>query len=179
MPRSFDLSAEYEGGIEKIYRAFRQEQYWRARLADIPVDEAELQSLRIGGDTGDPAGRGATVEVVTLQVVRSHNLPALVTQLHRGDLCIRREESWGPLTDGAATGSIAGEIVNAPVNVWGTAELAPIEASGRARLDVRINVQVRAPIIGGKVEKIIGTRLAELVAAEQRFTTEWITANAL
>jgi hypothetical protein len=33
---------------------------------------------------------------------------------------------------------------------------------------------VRVPIIGGKLENIIGTRLAELIAAEQRFTTEWI-----
>ncbi len=173
MPRSFDLSAEYAGGVEEIHRAFRQEQYWRARLADIPVDEAELESMRIGGDGGD-----GSIEVVTLQVVRSHNLPALVTQLHRGDLCIRRAETWGPLTGGAATASIAGEIVDAPVNVWGTAELAPIGKSGGARLDVRINVQVRAPIIGGKVEKIIGARLAELVAAEQRFTTEWITGDS-
>jgi hypothetical protein len=36
---------------------------------------------------------------------------------------------------------------------------------------------VRAPIIGGKVENLIGTRLAELVSREQRFTTEWITNN--
>lgn len=173
MPRSFDLSADYSGGVEDIYRAFQEEEYWRARLADIPVDEAEVESIRVGGRSGD----GATIAVVTRQVVRSHNLPAMVTQLHRGDLCIRREETWGPVTDGAATASIAGEIVDAPVNVWGTAELSPAPCG--ARLDFRITVQVRAPIIGGKVEKIIGTRLAELVAAEQRFTSEWIAGNTL
>jgi hypothetical protein len=172
MPRSFDVSADYEGDVEEIHRAFQEEQYWRARLADIPVDEAKLQSIRVGGGSGD----NGSIEVVTLQVVRSHNLPALVTQLHRGDLCIRRQEAWGPVTDGAATASIAGAIVDAPVNVWGTAELSPIGKSG-ARLEFRITVQVRAPIIGGKVEKIIGTRLAELVTAEQRFTTEWIADN--
>jgi hypothetical protein len=55
--------------------------------------------------------------------------------------------------------------------------LSPIAESRGARLDFRITVQVRAPIIGGKVEKIIGTRLAELVAAEHRFTTEWLADN--
>ncbi|TVS78257.1 DUF2505 domain-containing protein [Mycobacterium helveticum] len=174
MPRSFDLSADFPGGVEDIHRAFQEEEYWRARLADIPVDEAKLESIRLGGRSGD----GATIEVVTLQVVRSHNLPAMVTQLHRGDLRIRREETWGPVTDGAATASIAGQIVDAPVNVWGTAELSPAAPSGGARLDFRITVQVRAPIIGGKVEKIIGTRLAELVAAEQRFTAEWIAGTS-
>lgn len=172
MPRSFDLSADYEGSVEKLHRAFRDEQYWRARLADIPVDEARLESIRVDGDSG----HDGTVEVVTLQVVRSHNLPALVTQLHRGDLCIRRQESWGPVTDGCATASIEGSILGAPVSVWGTAELSTLPESG-ARLRIEITVQVRAPIIGGKVEKIIGTRLAELVAAEQRFTTGWIADN--
>lgn len=174
MPRSFDLSADYPGGVEDIHRAFREEEYWRARLADIPVDEATLESIRVGGRSGD----GPSIEVATLQVVRSHNLPAMVTQLHRGDLCIRREETWGPVTDGAATASIAGQIVGAPVSVWGTAELSRATPSGGARLEFRITVQVRAPIIGGKVEKIIGNRLAELVMAEQRFTSEWIATNS-
>ncbi|MDD4866037.1 MAG: DUF2505 domain-containing protein [Mycobacterium sp.] len=172
MPRSFDLSADYEGSVEELHRAFREEQYWRSRLAHIPVDEARLESIRVDGDSD----RHGTVEVVTLQVVRSHNLPALVTQLHRGDLCIRRQEAWGPVTDGRATASIEGSILGAPVSVWGTAELSPLPESG-ARLSFAIAVHVRAPLIGGKVEKIIGTRLAELVAAEQRFTAEWIAGN--
>jgi hypothetical protein len=173
MPRSFDLSAEYEGSVDEVHRAYSEPEYWRARLADIPVDDARLESIRIGGESGDDG----TIEVVTLQAVHSHNLPALVTQLHRGDLCIRREETWGPVTDGTATASIAGSILGTPVNVAGTAELSPIEKGG-ARLTFRITIGVRVPIIGGKVENIIGTHLAELVSREQRFTTDWITSNA-
>ena len=63
------------------------------------------------------------------------------------------------------------------MNVSGTAELSPI-AQGGARLTFRVTIQVRIPLIGGKVEKIIGTHLAELVSREQRFTTEWLTNNA-
>ena len=83
---------------------------------------ATLESMRVGGESGNDG----TIEVVTLQVMRSHNLPAMVTQLHRGDLCVRREETWGPVTDGTATACIAGSIVDAPVNVSGTAVLSPI-----------------------------------------------------
>jgi hypothetical protein len=171
MPRSFELAADYQGSVKEVHQAFGEAEYWRARLADIPVDDARLESLQVGGKSGNDG----TVDVVTLQVVRSHNLPALVTQLHRGDLCIRREETWGPVTDGVATASIAGSILDAPVNVWGTAELSPIAKLSGARLTFRITVAVRAPIIGGKVENIIGTQLAELVAAEQRFTAAWLT----
>ncbi|HWT50253.1 MAG TPA: DUF2505 domain-containing protein [Mycobacterium sp.] len=174
MPRSFDLSADYEDSVEEVHRAFHEEEYWRARLADLPVDEVKLESMRVGGDCGNDG----TIEVVTLQVVHSHNLAALITQLHRGDLCVRRQETWGPVTDGAAAASIAGSIVDTPVIVSGPGELSPIAESGRARLAFRITVQVRVPLIGGKVENLIGTHLAELVAREQRFTSEWIANNA-
>ena len=113
MPRSFDLSADYMDNVEEVHRAFRTEEYWRARLADIPVDEAKLELLRVGGESGTDG----TIDVITLQVVHGHHLAALVKQLHRGDLCIRREEKWGPVTDGAATASIVGAIVNTPVQV--------------------------------------------------------------
>jgi Protein of unknown function (DUF2505) len=173
MPRSFDLSADYESSAEEIHRAFLAEGYWKARLADIPVDEASVESMRVGG-----SGNDGTVEVVTLQMVRSHNLHAIVKQLHQGDLCVRRKEKWGPITDGAATASIEGSIVGTPVNVSGTGELSPIAESGGARLGFRITVHVRVPLIGGKVERLIGTQLAELVSREQRLTAEWIANNA-
>jgi hypothetical protein len=174
MPRSFDMSAEYEGSVEDLHRAFSAPAYWRDRMAETPVDIATLETMRIGGESGDDG----TIEVVTVATVCSHHLPGLVTQLHRGDLSVRREEVWGPLTSGAATASISGAIVGAPVNLWGTAELAPITKSGGARQIFRVTIQVRAPIIGGKLEKIIGSHLADLVTWEQRFTTEWIANNA-
>jgi Protein of unknown function (DUF2505) len=170
MPRSFDLSADYDGSVDDVHRAFTDANYWRARLAGSGVDVATLESLRVGDED--------TVEVVTLQVIRSDKLPGMVTQLHSGDLRIRREETWGPVTGGAATGSVAGSIVDAPVNLAGTAVLEPIEETGGARLTFRATVQVRVPIIGGKLENIIGAQLVELIAAEQRFTTEWITKTA-
>ncbi len=170
MPRSFDLSADYDGSVDEVHRAFTDADYWRARLAGSGVDIATLESMRVGDED--------TVEVVTLQVIRSDKLPGMVTQLHSGDLRIRRAEAWGPVTSGAATGSVVGSIVDAPVNLAGTAVLEPIEETGGSRLTFRATVQVRVPIIGGKLESIIGTRLAELVAAEQRFTTEWIAKSA-
>ncbi|OBF09658.1 DUF2505 domain-containing protein [Mycobacterium sp. 852002-10029_SCH5224772] len=173
MPRSFDLSADYHGSVDEVHRAFTDANYWRARLAGSGVDVATLESLRVGGESGDDD----TVEVVTLQVIRSDKLPGMVTQLHSGDLRIRREETWGPVTGGAATGSVVGSIVNAPVNLAGTTVLEPI-GGGSSRLTVRATVQVRVPIIGGKLENIIGARLAELIAVEQRFTTEWIAKSA-
>ncbi|HWF29759.1 MAG TPA: DUF2505 domain-containing protein [Mycobacterium sp.] len=174
MPRSFDISADYEGDVEAVLKAYRTEDYWLARLAASGVDEAKLESLRVGGESGDDG----TIDVITLQVIRGHKLPALITQLHRGDLCIKREETWGPVSGGVAMATVAGSIVDAPANVSGTAELSPTAKPAGSRLECRITVHVRVPLIGGKLENFIGTRLADLVVAEQRFTTKWISDNA-
>ncbi|MGB8795260.1 MAG: DUF2505 domain-containing protein, partial [Mycobacterium sp.] len=34
MPRSFDMSTYYGATVEEVLRAFSEEQYWLARLAD-------------------------------------------------------------------------------------------------------------------------------------------------
>ena len=173
MPRSFDISADCEGNVEAVLQAYSKEDYWLARLAASGVDHAKLESLRIGGESGNDG----TIDVVTLQVIDSHKLPALITQIHRGDLCIRREETWSPVSGGIAMATVGGSIVDAPANVSGSAELSPTAKSGGSRLECRITVHVRIPLIGGKLESFIGTRLADLVVAEQRFTTEWIANN--
>jgi hypothetical protein len=173
MPRSFDISADSEGSVEEVLQAYREEDYWLARLAGSGVDDAKLESLRVGGESGNDG----TIEVVTLLVLRSDKLPGLITQVHRGDLRITRQENWGPVSDGVATATISGSIEGAPANVSGTAKLSPTAQSGGSRLDCRLTVQVRVPLIGGKLEDFIGAQLANLVAAEQRFTTAWITNN--
>lgn len=47
MPRSFDMATEYEGSVEQVHQAFRDEQYWLARLADSGADDATLNSIRV------------------------------------------------------------------------------------------------------------------------------------
>lgn len=54
----------------------------------------------------------------------------------------------------------------------GTATLA--QADSGSRLAVRISVEVKVPLVGGKIE-LTSARLVDLLIAEQRFTTVWIT----
>jgi Protein of unknown function (DUF2505) len=174
MPRSFDITAEYRDSVEEVLEAFTEVDYWLARLAASGVDDTNLESLQIGGKSG---GDGS-IEVVTLQIVHSDKLPGMISQLHRGDLCIKREESWSPVSDGSAKATLAGSVSDAPANVTGTAVLSPSAESGGSRLECQLIVHVNIPLIGGKLENIIGTQLANLVMAEQQFTSEWITSKA-
>ena len=76
MPRSFDMAAEYEGSVEQVHRAFSDEQYWLARLADSGADDATLDSMEVGDD--------GSIDVVTTQVLRADRLPGLVDPVPPG-----------------------------------------------------------------------------------------------
>ncbi len=39
-------------------------------------------------------------------------------------------------------------------------------------------MEVKVPLVGGKIESYIGGQLAEQIHAMQRFTTAWITKNS-
>ena len=132
------MATDYEGSVEQVHLAFRDEHYWLARLADSGADDATLDSIRLGTN--------GSVDVVTTQILRVDRLPAVVTQFHRGDLRIQREESWSGLVAGRANGTVNGAIAGAPVALTGDAELAPLNAN--ARLAFRATVEVRIPLVG-------------------------------
>ncbi|MGA9494196.1 MAG: DUF2505 family protein, partial [Mycobacterium sp.] len=50
--------------------------------------------------------------------------------------------------------------------------------SGGARLQFRATVEVKVPLVGGKLENFIGSQLVDLLIAEHRFTTTWIGRTA-
>lgn len=162
------MATEYDGSVEQVHRAFRNERYWLARLADSGADDATLDRLTVAED--------GAIDVVTTQILRSDRLPGLVSQFHPGDLRIVREEKWQAIRDGQATGNVEGTITSAPVSLTGATVLAP-SGSG-ARLDVHTTVKVNIPLVGGKIESFIGSQLVDLLIAEQRFTTVWITEHA-
>ncbi len=167
MPRSFDMATDYETSVEQLLRAFHDQQYWLDRLAGSGSDEARLEALKTGPD--------GSVEVATVQILRADRLPAVVSQFHRGDLEIRRDESWTGLVEGRAIATVAGSIAGAPVALTGAAELEPVDAS--SRLSLRATIDVDIPLVGRKLENFIGNQLLTLLIAEQRFTTAWIAEN--
>ena len=165
------MAADYDGNVEQVHRAFSDRTYWLERLADSGADHATLDSMEVGID-----GRAGGIRIKTTQVLRRDRLPGIVTQFHPADLSIVREEMWSPVSDGRATATLTGAIPGAPVTLSGTAVLSPGD-SGGSRLEFTATVEVRIPLVGGKVENFIGGQLVDLVIEEQRFTSAWIRGN--
>ena len=161
------MATEYPGTVAQVHDAFCDRDYWQARLAASGADDAILDVFRVGHDGG--------VDVVTTQVLRADRLPAVVHQFHRGDLHIRRAETWTGLAGDVAEATVASSIHNAPVVLNGEGLLTPLHR--RAKLTFRATVEVRIPLVGRKMESFIGKQLMSLLDTEQEFTTRWITAN--
>jgi hypothetical protein len=137
-------------------------------LADSGADYYSLDSMTVNG---------GGIDIVTTQRLRADRLPAMVTQFHRGDLTLVREEDWTPIRDGQASATIKLSLVDAPATLTASAVLAPAKTGGGSRLEFKATVQVNVPLVGGKIENFIGSQLIDLLIAEQRFTTVWITEN--
>lgn len=163
------MGTDYAASVDQVHRALRDRQYWLERLAGSGADEAVLDRM----DVDDAGG----VDVVTIQVLRAERLPGVVSQFHRGDLAIRREETWTPVHDARASAAVTGSIDGAPVRLTGQAVLEPRHPDPKSRLDLRATVEVRVPLVGRKLENFIGNQLIELLTAEQQFTTRWIAEN--
>lgn len=84
------------------------------------------------------------------------------------------------MSDRRATAMVRGSIPGAPATLTGDAVLSSVvDASGSiaSRMTLTATVEVRVPLVGGKIENFVGNQLVDLVIAEQRFTTVWITEN--
>jgi hypothetical protein len=164
MPGSLDLVVEFPSSVEQVHSAFRDENYWRARLAAFG-GSTTLDSFIAHAD--------GTVTVATTQDLRRRTLPKMIANVFPGDLLILRKETWRPIGGRRVSGEV---IVSAPGALGSgraDAVLAPTQDGSRLRFIASIEVKV--PLVGGKIESYIGGQLAEQIHAMQRFTTAWIT----
>ena len=127
-----------------------------------------LDSLLVDAD--------GTVTVRVTQHLGRQLLTGLVAKFVPGDLKILNCETWRPVGDRQVRGqvnvSVSGGLGSGRAEAW----LAP--ASNGSQLRYAVRVEVKIPLVGGKLEKSIGAGLAKSIPAAQRFTATWIAENA-
>jgi hypothetical protein len=165
MPRSFEIVTESEASVEQIFAAFGREDYWLARLASDA--STRLDSLSVDRDN--------QVEVRITQHLTRQVLPALAARFVPGDLKLQFRETWRPAEDGKVRGETrvfaSGGLGSSRAENW----LTPVGDASRLRSVVELAVKI--PVVGGKLEESIGASLAENVPVVLRFTTEWLAGN--
>jgi hypothetical protein len=167
MSRSFDILTESPASVEQVHAAFGREDYWLARHAAFD-GTSTLDSLIV-----DPDG---TVTVRATQYLGRELLTGMLAKLVPHELKILHSETWTPVGDRRMRGQVSisapGGLASGRAAAW----LAPV-ANG-SHLRFAATVEVKIPMVGGKLEDSIGADLAENIRALQRFTTSWIAEHA-
>ncbi|PTR31196.1 uncharacterized protein DUF2505 [Rhodococcus sp. OK519] len=164
MARHIEHSAQYSCPVATLHAALTDEGYWQSRLREVGGPGAVLESVAVGD---------GTIDVVLKQSVPAEHLPSVVTSIRPGDLIIRRTESWAPLQGDRAQGTFSAEVEGAPGQLRGTMTLSA-DGSGSA-LVMNGDVEVKIPLIGGKIESVIAGQVLELLDAEEDFTGQWVS----
>lgn len=162
MARRIEHSAHYPHPVATLHAALTDEGYWQARLREVGGPGARLDRVAVGD---------GTIDVALTQSVPAEHLPSMVTKFFPGDLHVARTESWGSLQGDRATGTFSAEVDGVPGRLRGTMTLTAQD--GGSLLVMTGDVEVKLPLIGGKVESVIADQVLELLDAEKTFTTAW------
>ena len=167
MPRSFDFSVESPVTVERIQSAFSEEDYWLARLAAFG-GTGRLDSLIVDTD--------GSVTVAIIGDERHEGLPGLVAKLYPREWQVVQNETWSPIDGGRVRGEVSIATRGAPGSGLGMVLLAP--AQNGSRMKCTATVEFKVPLVGGKIESLIGRQLVQQISEIQRFTAKWITEHA-
>ncbi len=166
MSHRIERSEQHTKSVDALYSAFTSEQYWNDRLAEIGGPGAKILDVRTNEGT-------FTVDLQ--QAIAEKYLPQLVTNVHPGDLILKRTETWGPVAGSSASGYFEVSMDGAPATINGTLALAT-DAQGSV-LRIEGQVEVRIPLFGGRIEEAIVEQLQRLLVKESEFTERWTTAK--
>jgi hypothetical protein len=166
MPRSFDFSVNSPVSVEQIHSAFSEEDYWLARLAAFG-GVGRLDSLTIDTD--------GSVHVGIVQDLRHDWLPGLFAKLYPRDLEVVQNETWSLIGATMMRGEISTAARGAPGSGLGTVLMTPQNGS---RLKCTATVEIKVPLIGGKIAGYVGRQMVEETPVMLDFTAKWITDHA-
>ena len=150
---------------ELTYDASREEVL--SMLTDSAFRERVLERMQVV--RGDVTVEG---DVVTIEQVQSaKGLPSFATKLVGDEIRIVQVEAWRAPDRADVEVTIPGK----PGEMTGSATLT--ESGGRTTERVDLEVTVRIPLVGGKIEGLIADMLGKALDTEHRTGVEWLAAR--
>jgi hypothetical protein len=167
MTRQIDYRSTSPHSADEVYATMVDPDYLRARLEQIGGPGAGLLE-----HTADVKGAHYRLR----HGLDAKDLPSVVRGVLPRDLTIERSERWTRQDSGRYLGDVKVTIPGAPASAAGGMRLRDL-TDGGSELQVRADVRVSVPLVGGKIEGIIGEHVQKLLAAETTFTRQWLAAN--
>lgn len=157
MPTPLKVTQQYDAPAAEVFALFNDAAFIQGRLEDSGALDPEV--VRV-----DSTDEGVTI--ITRQAIPSSALPSMVASMIQGDPATERTENWKVDGDGY-TADFAVTVQGAPASLKGTMSL--VDAGSGSILNVVGSAAVPIPIFGAKIEGVIASQIAELLASEEAY----------
>ena len=135
-----------------------------AMLDDQAFREAVLERQHVTRGSATIDG-----DVVTIEQVRSsRDLPSFIQKFVGDDFVVVQTETWTSPTTADMTLSLSGK----PGGAAGTLTLT--ESGGTTTEVIDLDLSVRIPLIGGKIESLVAGLFREALDREHEIGVEWL-----
>src|ERR1700754_2938331 len=161
MPREFDYRSTWTYPVDEVYATMTDPEYLRARLARIGGPGAARLEHH-----SDAAGARYRLR----HGLDAQNMPAAIRTIMPGNITIECAESWKKQGPGRYDATAAVTIHNTPASAAGGMQLH--EANPGSEFLLRLDINVKVPLIGGRIEEVVVGRIGELFDLETQFTRE-------
>lgn len=168
MARRIEHRSTTAWSADRVHEALIDADYLRERLHEL------------GGERAAIVEHAITEDGVRFQLrhgISADTLPAVARSVVGEDLTIDRSESWRRAEPGYYVGEIAAEVNGVPCSITGSMWLSDLpEPTPEAASEFTVSgtVRVSVPLFGGKLESLAAEQVQKLLAAEERFTNEWL-----
>lgn len=142
---------------------------WRAQRSTGSVNGAVEQA-----DVTGTAATGFTV--VVRRTLPTDIIPVQARPFVGAHLEIRQAEAWEAATEGRRAGTVAVEILGAPVRVTATAILTG-QLDGRTRLTYSGDVRATVPLFGAVIEEAAATAVRTTLETEAEAGRDWLAGR--
>ncbi|WP_020662969.1 DUF2505 domain-containing protein [Amycolatopsis benzoatilytica] len=157
---------QFEGSLADVFAAVAGEEALRARLVALGGDDAKLLSYFAEGDA---------VRYELQHGIKAAKLPQAVRALHKGDIIVRRKQSWRRAGDDYAGKTEVG-VGGVPGEIGASTFLSIIDE--RVTFRTSGEVVVRIPLFGGRIEEFVSEQVVNLLRSEDEFTAQWLAEHA-
>ena len=157
----FRHELSYDAAPDRVFEMLADPAFREAVCAAQDVLSAEVDLERSG------AGFSLTVD----QQQRTDDLPSFARTFAGDSTRAVQREVWEDSTGG----TLRIETPGKPSEISGTITLRP-EGSGTVEI-VELELRVRVPLIGGKLEKLMGDKVRNGMDVEHGVGTDWLKGN--
>jgi uncharacterized protein YndB with AHSA1/START domain len=166
MSTRMQITHQLAGDVESVFALATDRDFLERKFADSGATDVTVTCEQ----TPDGGAHVAIRRKVTV------DLPGFATKFLQPTNTLEQNEEWAPPSgDGTRTCTYHVEVHGVPSRIDGTVTLSP--DAGQTRQDIKAEVKVSIPLVGGKLEKLAVDSGTTMLQSEADFTNRELASR--